>query len=137
GATLTKDAEFLIRHKQSLLIDTRTMPAGRHEVFVTDPGFVPLRNYQRFEVTVTYRVIDPGPIAANSEIDYPFEIGIRPAAGGESIGNHRYWTAPKGYTATRVMQVSESKEDTNVFYIATRKPSAIVIDQVSITLLGE
>lgn len=131
GAALEQNAKNVLAGKRSLLVDTRSLPAGRHEVFVTDPGQVPLMSAQKYEISLLYRVLDGG------KGNQPFEIGVRPAVGGESIGDHRTWTAPAGHTSARILEVPRPAQDGNVFYIATTSPAAIVIDAISIAQIIE
>lgn len=117
--------------KRSLLIDTRGMPEGRHEVFTTDVGHVPLMSAQKYQIALMYRVIDPG------GGDEPFEIGVRPAVGGPPIGDHLTWAAPQGHIGSRILQVPPPQQDGNIFYIATRSGAAIVVDEIHIAQVNE
>lgn len=117
--------------KQSLLIDTRGMPEGRHEVFTTDVGHVPLMSAQKYQVALMYRVIDPG------DGDEPFEMGVRSATGGPSIGDHLTWAAPQGHIGSRILQVPPPEQDGNIFYIATRAGAAVIIDEIQIAQIHE
>jgi hypothetical protein len=98
---------------------------------------VPLRSLIHYQVVVTYRVIDPGGTDTVKNMQAPFEIGLRPLTGYLPMGDHRCWTAPKGYLGVRFLQVPPSAHDGNVLYIATRIPSAIVVDQVQIAEIAD
>lgn len=127
GSTVAEGQPAAIIGKKGLVVDTRQMPAGRHEVFLTDPAHVPLMSLQPYQIAIIYRVIDPG------SGPQPFEIGVRPAVGGEPIGDHRTWTAPPGHTSSRILQVPAPAQDGNVVYIATNSPAAIAIDAIMIS----
>jgi len=131
GASIQEGAETRLDGKKSLLIDTRNMPPGRHEVFVTEPGHVQIMSGQKYQVSLIYRVIDPG-----TGVE-PFEVGVRPALGGDSLGDHRRWTAPAGHAGSRILQVPGPPQDGNVMYIAIHSPAAIVVDAVQIALVLE
>lgn len=130
GASIHEPQAKLAGSK-SLLVDTRSMPAERHEVLVTDPGHVPLAAGQRYQIALLYRVIDPGSAAE------PFEIGVRPAVQGPAIGDRPTWTAPAGHTGARILQVPAPQQDGNVFFVAVRAPAAILIDGIIISQVNE
>lgn len=130
GASTTNEADWRLIGKTSLLVDTRSMPNKWHEVFTTDPGLVPLGSGVKYQVLVAYRIIDPG--QTDDNVAEPFEIGIRPLNTYAPLGDHRCWTGPAGYTSVRAVQVPPPAQDGNVLYIATRRPAAIVIDQIQI-----
>lgn len=136
AATLTSEPEHRITGQTALLIDTRNLPSGFHEVLTTDVGTVPLVGFLHYEVAIAYRVIDPGPGDA-PEAAEPFEIGFRPSTGHKRMGDHRCWTAPKNHVGVRVLQVPPPEQDGNIFYVATRAPSAIIVDHIQISQVVE
>ncbi|MBI4579774.1 MAG: hypothetical protein HY718_08735 [Planctomycetes bacterium] len=136
GASITYDPAQRITGKGSALIDTRAMPPGRHEVLTTDVGLIPLVSAQRYQVLLAYRVINSGTPATVDGSDEPFEIGIRGGRDDPPLGDHRCWTAPNGYLGSRILQVPPPSKDGNTFYVATRRPSAIVIDQIQIAQIS-
>jgi hypothetical protein len=131
GASIQEGAEARLDGKKSLLVDTRNMPPGRHEVFVTDVGHVQIMSAQKYQVSLVYRVIDPG-----TGVE-PFEFGVRPATGGPTLGDHPRWTAPAGHAGSRILQVPRPQQDGNVMYIAINSPAAIVIDAIHIAQVLE
>jgi hypothetical protein len=132
GASVAEGDETRIAGKKSLLVDTRQLPPGRHEVFVTDPGHIPLMSGLKYQISLIYRVMDGG--AAGLE---PFEIGVRPAVGGPALGDRPYWTAPNGYLGARMLQVPPPAQDGNVVFVATTSPAAILIDSICIAQIVE
>jgi len=93
----------------------------------TDPAHAPLFRHQPFQISLAYRVIARGEGRLA-----PFEIGLRPAKGGQPLGDHRFWSAPDGHVGTRILKVPPLKRDDYVFFVAVHGPAAIVIDQINI-----
>jgi hypothetical protein len=137
GATPTNDRDSIIAGNVSLLLDTRSMSRGWREVFTTDVGLVPLVSLQKYQIMIAYRIIDPGQPDPADPVAEPFEIGVRPFDAYRPTGDHRYWTGPKGFLGTRVLQVPPAARDGNVLYIALRRPAAIVIDQIQIAQIAD
>ncbi len=137
GASIITDAAQRISGDASMLIDTRQMPAGWHEVFTTDGGLVPLVGLQKYQVLLAYRVIDAGQPDPADPVAEPFEMGFRPINAYAPLGDHKFWTAPNGFTGVRVLQVPPPRQDGNVLYIALRRPAAVIIDQIQIAQIAD
>ncbi len=130
GAALTADADLVLGGAKSLLADTRRLDGGAHVVVSTDPGHAPMLGHRPYRISLAYRVIERG-----SGTPAPFEIGVRPAGGGEPLGDHRFWGAPNGHIGTRILKVPPLKRDDYVFFIAVHGQAAIVVDQIDVQTL--
>ena len=130
GGTITTDLALVVRESKALLADTRGLDGDVHVVMTTDPGHAPLESHRPFQIILAYRVIDRG-----SGLRDPFEIGVRPADGGEPLGDHRFWGGPAGHIGTRMLKIPPLKRENYVFYVAVHGQAAIVIDQIDVQAL--
>ncbi|NLX13026.1 MAG: hypothetical protein GXY44_05125 [Phycisphaerales bacterium] len=128
GAALTRVAGQVLEGHVSLLIDTRELEGdGWHLGMITNSAQAPLLPYRPYQITLSYAVLDGG-----SEGEPAFAIGLRPADGGEDIGENRYWAAPTGYRDRRVLQYGALDRDDYSFFIKVRGRAAILIDELYI-----
>jgi hypothetical protein len=127
GASITADQARPSDDARSLLADTRLLDDGRHEVLTTDPALISLPPGRPYQISLAYRVVDRGGVGTT-----PFEIGVRPAKGGQAVGEHRFWGAPDGYIGIRILKVPPLGQPDCVIYLAIHGRAALIVDQINV-----
>ncbi len=128
GSTLIRDSDKILEGRSSLLIDTRHLDEKAwHQGILTDPARMPLLPHRPYQITVSYAVM-----AGGSEGTQPFAIGLRPTAGGEDLGAHRFWSAPTGYRDRRVLKFQMLDRDDYAFFIEVQGKAALIVDELYI-----